>query len=286
MPFDFDDEQMPTEAPPEPSVKTIAAVAPPPAPPKPPRRPVVAQGEDPDDELERKMLKMQYYWDIIGNPIFPDTDDEIALEVELEVQAFVRGKLAEVMGSGQKKRGRKPAPMTVFENKGRRATTRANEGRGGGLREAARPSVRQSLMASRAGPQTSVTAVPKGSEATGVEIIQEVTDPNGFKMQRTYRQVLDKASGRSYYLCYVKGSMDNAEYGDGNKYELGNNANGGQYFRVISEQTLPDGVASVKPMTLEAITAASEAHANATMNAIRNSKNNLLSAAIQTALKE
>lgn len=277
MPFDFDDEQMQSELPPEPSVKTIAAIAPAPVP-KPPKR--VVTREENDDE-DANLDKILYYRDVAKNPIFPDSDDPVAIEVEIEIQDFCSARVRELMGRGQKKRGRRPTPVTVFENKGRRATSRANEGRGGGLRDAARPSVRQSL-ATRASP---APTVPKGSEATGVEVIQEITDPNGFKMQRTYRQVLDKASGRSYYLCYVKGSMDNAEYGDGNKYELGNNANGGQYFRVISEQTLPEGVSSVKPMTLEAITAASEQHANITMNAIRNSKNNLLSAAIQTALK-
>ena len=233
--------------------------------------------------MEAKMAKMMYYRDVMNNVIFPDTDDPLAIEVEQEIQSFCQVRLREIMYSGNKKRGRKPAPVTVFENKGRRATTRASEGRGGGLRDAARPSVRGAVTAPKVEP---VAVAPTGTEMTGVEVIQEVTDPNGFKMQRTYRQVLDKASGRNYYLCYVKGSADTAEAGDGNKYELSANANGGQYFRVISEQTLPQGVASVKPMTLADITAASEAHANATMSAIRNSKNNLLAAAISTALKE
>lgn len=280
MPFDFDDEQMPAETPAEPKVtKTTVVAAPPPA---PKRERVERVREEVQDDEDATFDKILYYRDVAKNPIFPDTDDPIAIEVEVEIQDFCAARVRELMGRGQKKRGRRPAPITVFENKGRRATTRANEGRGGGLRDAARPISRPTVRGAAA---PAGAPIPKGTEMTGNDIIQEVTDPNGFKMQRTYRQVLDRASGRSYYLCFVKGSMDNVETGDGNKYELAGNQNGGQYFRVISEQTLPEGVSSTKPMTLEAITAASEAHANATMNAIRNSKNNLLSAAIQTALK-
>lgn len=288
MPFDFDDEQMSSELPPEPTVKTVNVVAAPkpkpPEAPKPMRTPTPVFDEA--DEMEAKMAKMMYYRDVMNNVIFPDTDDPLAIEVEQEIQSFCQVRLREIMYSGTKKRGRKPAPVTVFENKGRRATTRASEGRGGGLRDAARPLVRGGTNNQALAKAEPVAIAPTGTEMTGVEVVQEVTDPNGFKMQRTYRQVLDKASGRNYYLCYVKGSADTTEAGDGNKYELTANANGGQFFRVVSEQTLPQGMASVKPMTLQDITAASEAHANATMSAIRNSKNNLLAAAISTALKE
>jgi hypothetical protein len=272
--FDFDDDQLSGELPPEPTVRTIQVAQP--APVTKPQRRSVAVDDDDDIAMLDKVL---YYRDLATAPLFADTDDPAAIEVEIEVQDFCRGRIRELMGQGQKRRGRKPAPITVFENKGRRATGRVEEGRGGGRRDASRARPVR-------GPLTPTVVLPKGAEPTGHAIVQEVTDPQGFKMQRTYRQMLDKASGKNYYLCYVKGSLDSVEQGDGNKYELGSNANGGQYFRVISEQTLPEGVESVKPMTLAAITAASRAHAEQTLAAINNGKNTLLASAIAASLKE
>lgn len=268
MPIDFDDDQMLNEEPKtqaEPNQPVEAQALP-----KPKR--VVRPAQEIEDELELKMAKMQYYWDVVGNPIFPDTDDEIAIEVENEIHAFVRGKLEELMG---RKKGRKQ--QAVVSNRTRR------------------PSVeRTPVVIRRAGVKTRTNRapgsavktpdVPKGASSTGEAITQSIIDPNGFEMKRIYRQMLDRNSGRKYYLCYTLDS-NGTEVGDGNKYELTVNANGGQYFRVISEQTLPEGITSVKPMTLAAISQASEQHAHATLSAIRNNKNaSLLNAAIQTAL--
>jgi hypothetical protein len=84
------------------------------------------------DETERKMLKLQYYWELLGIQLF-ETDDPIAIEIEEEVRAYIKARVNEMMGGGApKKRGRKPAvppapapvaptaPVTTFQVKGRR----------------------------------------------------------------------------------------------------------------------------------------------------------------------
>lgn len=270
MPYDFDDDQLsntvPEEVPVQPKTEQVQGQV---LPPKKRRQVQVQVSED--DELEIKMAKMQYYWDVVGNPIFPDTDDELAIEVENEIYAFVRGKLEELMGA--KKRGRKSVAVPKQPPKRVQASTVRTRHTPRGVRQ-----VGQQVA------QRPISPVPQGANMTGEDIIQVIVDPNGFERQRIYRQMLDKATDRRYYLCYAKDS-DGLEVGDGNKYELTTNSSGGQYFRVVSEQTLPQGSSSTQPMTLAAISQASEQHANATLAAIRRS-NPLMSQALGLALNQ
>ena len=96
--------------------------------------------------------------------------------------------------------------------------------------------------------------------------------------------MLDAESGNRYYLCYVKEAGATEEVGDGNKYQLATGTTGGQYFRVISQQTLPESTKVVKPASFADVTAASEAHARHTLTEITKSSN-ILTAAIGAALK-
>lgn len=270
MPFDFDDDQM--------SQQEQSSQPPQQETPPPPVKTQTAQGPRPRDleemdEIELKMAKAQYYWELMGSELL-DTSDPLAEEVQNEVYQFLRQKLSELMGSGGTKRRKK----TVAPEK---PLWRPSE--------AVKRTVRHPAAKKWSRPARVTEAVPTGSTETGEEIVQSVTAPDGSLFEKVYRKFVDNDSQKVYYRAYVK-DVTGKLVSDGNKYELALNSSGGQYFRVWSQQTLPSSKASFQ--TKQQLEAESNAHAAASLAALRTSLDDsggigkLLGAAISLAQKE
>lgn len=223
------------------------------------------EASEPMDELTRKMLKSQYYWELMQQTFF-DEPDEVSEEVEAEIQGFLRSRVHELMGvSGPKKRGRKPAVQPVSSAPAPRLAPRPK------LVPRKKAKVTKSEM-----PST-----PTQSSYTGQDVVQEFTSPEGEKKIRVFKKLLDKETGREYYLGYDK--TESGLVADGNKYYMATNAAGTKYFRVMSQQTLPLNVQNAIPMSPAAIEVQSQIHARQTLASVK--KNSLLDAALGLALK-
>lgn len=267
MPSDFDFASTEEEAVAEVKAQELATaskpVAAPVAVPAPPTEPVTPTVEREMDEIELRMAKAQFYWELLGRQLL-DTDDPLALEVEEEIRTFLKSKLAEIMGApAPKKRGRKPQVAPAV----------------------ARPVAMSRPIRKPAPRLTSVpsaAATPKSAEGDVVSIIEA---PDGSKKEKIYRRAVDPDSQKVYYRGYDKVTVDGVTelVGDGNKYELAVNVNGGQYFRVLSQQALLPGVKHSTPSTPAQISAASEEHARVTLAAAR--RNPLLQAMIDMSQK-
>lgn len=253
--FDFKDVELDTTEPEQPAEEPVVVLA------RPVYRPAPVASPEPEpepmDELEVRMAKAQYYWDLMRAELFSDPD-EIALEVEAEIRSFVKTRLAELMGTVTKKRGRKPAQTKVIPR--------------------ARPKVAPRVAT--AAPRTAAPQTPERDEEE--DVVQEIVAPDGSKRVKIYRKMVDAESGRVYYMGYDR--IGNKATSDGNRYELGVNSQGGQFFRVFSQQFIPPDQKMVKPMTAADISAASQRHAAETMEAIRKG-NSVLAAAVALAQK-
>lgn len=222
------------------------------------------------DPIEAKMLKLQFYWELLGADLF-STDDPLALEIEDEVRVFLRGRVEEVMGGG-KTRGRKKQqvtppvslPVRVAAPRPARPISRA------------RKNV-SSPRAGRVGPSAVAGEIPKTATDTGIEIIHEVPTTEGGLIVKKYRKLVDNESGREYYLSF----NENGE-SDGNKYTLIDGQNGNRIFRVISEQTLVGGATS-KVLSATAINQQSMTHATTTLESVK--RNQMLGGALAHFLK-
>jgi hypothetical protein len=209
------------------------------------------------------MMQAQYYWDIMRMSLF-DNPDEVALQVEDEVRQFAKTRLAALIGTqatAPKKRGR-PAK--------------------------AAPAIRTPQVAPRTAPRVvsrprnAPVAAPLGSKELSEEIAQEIVASDGQKKKKIYKKFVDTESGREYYLGYDVHD-NNERVGDGNKYERALGATGGTYFRVISQQALPNGVKINIPLNSQQIEAQSYAHSRATLDSIKK-HNSLMDAALNAVL--
>lgn len=226
--------------------------------------------EDEPDELTVRMTKAQYYWALVNARLLEEEDD-LAAEVEQEIQDFVRLRLSELVGaSAPKKRGRpaKAAP---------KLTSRPPPVR-------ARPLVK-SLGAVSRPPKSNAqeSGATSGATFTGHELVREIETQDGQKIKKIYKKMVDKESGKEYYVCYDL--RDGVQVGDGLKYEMTTNSSGGTYFRTINQQTVLTTPAKISKEQFEAqFQAQAQAHSAATLGAIGKSAfGNILSSAIELA---
>lgn len=258
--FDFDDVDLDSAAPPKPE----------PQPEPEPQQVVVPMSfysseeeEDEPDELTIRMTKAQYYWSLVNSRLLEE-DDDIAAEVEQEIQDFVRGRLAELVGgtASPKKRGRPAKKVAAIP-----AIT-------------PRPKVRTQKTNTRL-TKTQESGAIVGATPTGHQIIREIETQDGEKIKKIYKKMLDKESGKEYYVCYDL--RNGVEVGDGLKYEMATNANGSTYFRTINQQTVINTQPKMSREQFEAqIQAQAQAHSAATLGAIgRSPFGNILSSAIE-----
>lgn len=284
MPFDFDDDQM-SESPRQPEQPAATQAPTTPSPDTHKKKAVRALvqateevgGYDSElaqemDEIEQKMAKAQYYWELMGAELL-DPSDPLAVDVQNEVHQFLRQKLAELMGTPKKRK--------KLDNQLWRPTEAVK-------RTLKRPAAKK--WAGPAKPLPPPEAPTPGSTSTGEEIVQSVVAPDGSTFERVYRKFVDTESGKEYYMAYAK-DVTGTLVSDGNKYELAMNASGGRYFRVWSQQTLPASVKGVA-QTKAQLESESSAHAAASMAAMKSMLDEsggigkLLGAAISLAQKE
>lgn len=273
--FDFDDVDLDGVA------KKPVEPQPEPQPEAQPERVVVPMSfydseeeEDEPDELTVRMTKAQYYWALVNARLLEEEDD-LAAEVEQEIQDFVRLRLSELVGaSAPKKRGRpaKAAPKSTPKLTSRPPPVRA------------RPLVKSLGAVSRpAKSNAQESGATSGATFTGHELVREIETQDGQKIKKIYKKMVDKESGKEYYVCYDL--RDGVQVGDGLKYEMTTNTSGGTYFRTINQQTVLTTPAKISKEQFEAqFQAQAQAHSAATLGAIGKSAfGNVLSSAIELA---
>ena len=222
------------------------------------------------DEIEMKMAKAQYYWELMGTQLLAESEsDPAANEVESEVYAFIKARLATLMGTGTKKVGRKPAPTPALN-----------------LKPKPRVKQKRTLLGTVQNPAKPVSEnlLPQGSTETDEYITVETVLADGASTSKAYRKMVDNESGKTYYLGYD--SRNGTLVADGNKYKLDVDVTGNNIFRVISQQSLPPGILGVGS-TKAGIEAASNAHATQTIQLIKQNLNSnpLLQSIVNTTLK-
>lgn len=241
-------------------------------------QPLAVEEEEEPDELTIRMSKAHYYWTIVNSRLLEE-DDRFAQEVEQEMQDFARERLAALMGAtAPKKRGRPSktqakAPVSLPRTFVPRVSAQV----------AAKPLLKSST------PKTG--DVPATAKDTGEEVLREIEMADGSKMTKVYKKVVDKDSGKVYYMGYDVGPGGRTS--DGQKYTLEQNAAGGQFFRVFNQQTILKDQPRVGKEQYEAqIQAESERHAAATLGAIKSGAfnyggmGNLIAQAIEKAKRE
>jgi hypothetical protein len=220
--------------------------------------------EEEIDEVELRMAKAQYYWELMGLDPFEDAD-VAADEVWAEVQDFMRGRMAELMGMKKPKKS-KIAKKAVLK----RIPIKRKLGRP----ELTKPSP------VRAQQSTAGTPAPADSTSTDDTVELETPLVGGGVKRKLYRKFFHVEAQREYWLGYDWSST--GWQGDGNRYIKAVNENGTEYFRVLSQQTLPPGVKVNMPLTSAQIEAQSYAHSASTLRALKKF-NPLIANAIELA---
>lgn len=227
------------------------------------------EAEEEVNEIDLRMAKAQYYWEIMGLDPFEDPD-MASDEVWAEVQNFCRERLAELMGMKKlpkkgKKRGAVPALPVL------KTTLR-------------KPFKNLTKLRAKDRDASKKASTPTPTTATSTEDSVEIETPlvGGGVKRKLYRRFIDKESTKEYWLGY---DWSGSQWtGDGNKYFKSVNQAGTEYFRVLSQQTLPPGVTINVPLTSAQIEAQSYAHASQTMRALKKS-NPLIANAVELSLK-
>lgn len=259
MPSDFDFEDVDLN--PTPAAKPEV-----PAPPAPVQLEV---GGSPDetpqeeseeiDELSARLLKSQHYWAVVNSDSIGDMDPNspLADEVMQEVRDFARERLMQLMGAAPtKKRGRpsKVKPMPKQPVKPVKFATKL-------------PAIPRSKTATQ---KASVT--PATASDTGQEILRIIECEDGTKLTKAYRKLIDKESGKEYYMGYDVDRSGN-RVPDGQRYKLETNAAGAQFFRVFNQQTVLNAPQKLGKEQYEALFASqAQEAASKTLSAMRNSR--------------